>query len=139
MEPPSWVNEYIGVPFAEKGRTKQACDCWGLLRLVLSEKFGVLVESFTEDYASTKEAEEIRKLFQGDIAQGIWHEVDIPKIGDAVLMKMRMAGPPQHVGLVVGEGWMLHIEAGIDSCLERYDGMLWKRRILGFYRHQLML
>lgn len=29
-----WWNEYVGLPFADKGRTREGCDCWGLVRLV---------------------------------------------------------------------------------------------------------
>ena len=37
--------------------------------------------------------------------------------------------------VVAGGGYMLHVEENIDTFLERYDGLHWSKRILGFWRH----
>lgn len=59
------------------------------------------------------------------------------KFGDFVLM--RILGDPWHVGVVVGDGLMLHIMKGINSCLERYSCSIWRKRVVNFYRHKELL
>jgi hypothetical protein len=44
-----------------------------------------------------------------------------------------------HVGLVLGDRLMLHIETGIDSVIERYSGSGWAARVSGFYRYKSAL
>lgn len=130
---PDWVNIYIGLPFKEHGRDRQGVDCWGLVRLVLGEEFGIRLPSYADGYASTEDAEDIGRLVRGEMApwRDVSHAEEQP--GDVVLM--RLMNQPMHVGLVVGAGWMLHIEEGIDACLERYDSAKWRRRVLGIYRY----
>jgi cell wall-associated NlpC family hydrolase len=126
------LREYIGIPFRERGRDREGCDCWGLVRLVLAERFGVLLPSF-DGYGSVRDRERIRALIEDDLPA--WTEVGgRERAGDVVLL--RVGGRPLHVGLVISPGTMLHIEAGIDACLERYDRLPWCRRVLGVYRHR---
>jgi len=57
--------------------------------------------------------------------------------GDVIILRVR--GKPMHVGLVLGDRQMLHIEFGINSVLERYTGARWAERIFGFYRYKSSL
>lgn len=134
-EIPDWVAEYVGLPFAEHGRDRSGVDCWGLIRLVLAARFGVRVPSYVGDYTSTIDQDELGRLMRGEMAP--WREVTGREhIGDGVLLRVR--GQPIHVGLVVAPGWMLHIERGIDSVIERYDGNRWAKRLIGIFRHESM-
>lgn len=134
-EVPEWVAEYVGLPFAEHGRERSGVDCWGLIRLVLAEQFGVGVPSYGGDYASTTDQDELGRLIRGEMAP--WREVTgRERAGDGVLLRVR--GQPIHVGLVIAPGWMLHVQRDIDSTLERYDGPRWAKRIIGIYRHESM-
>ena len=130
---PDWVNAYVGLPFKEHGRNREGVDCWGLVRLVLAERFGRRLPSYADGYASTGDAADIGRLIRGEM--GPWRPVPErgEQAGDVVLM--RLLNQPMHVGVVVAPGWMLHIEDGIDACLESYDGARWRRRVLGLYRH----
>jgi len=130
---PDWVNTYIGLPFKEHGRDRRGVDCWGLVRLVLGEQFATRLPSYADGYGSTEDAEDIGRLVRGKM--GPWHPVPpgAERPGDVVLM--RLMNQPMHVGVVVAAGWMLHVEDGIDACLEPYDGAKWRRRVLGLYRH----
>jgi cell wall-associated NlpC family hydrolase len=144
--PPVWVAQYIGLPWRKLGRAafdwrhrrfhpeSAGVDCWGLVRLVLKEEFGIEVPEYagTGLYDTAAERAELGQIISG--GRGPWREVTRghEEPGDGILL--RMLGHPIHCGLVAAVGWMLHIEEGIDSCLERYDGLKWARRIEGFYR-----
>jgi len=125
------VRDYIGIPFAAHGRDRAGCDCWGLVRLIYAERLGVVLPSYAGDYADPKEEAEIAVLIRGQLPA--WRRVDFELPGDVALLRIRKE--PMHVGLVVRPRWMIHILNGIDACLERYDAPVWRRRIVGFYRH----
>ena len=132
---PAWAADYIGLPFREHGRNRNGTDCWGLVTLIAAERFGVRLPSYVAGYASTRDADDIGRLVRGQM--DLWRNVprgqELP--GDVVLM--RLMNQPMHVGMVVARGWMLHIEQGIDACLELYDGAKWRRRVIGIYRYRM--
>ena len=132
---PDWAADYIGLPFREHGRDRDGADCWGLVTLIAAERFDIRLPSYAAGYASTRDAEDIGRLVrrQMDLWRAVARGHEQP--GDVVLM--RLMNQPMHVGMVVARGWMVHIEQGIDACLERYDGAKWQRRVLGIYRFQM--
>ena len=132
VEIPSWVETYIGLPFKEHGRKRDGVDCWGLVRLVLAAQFDIDLPAYMAGYASTEDAADIARLIRGEM--GPWAETLEARPGDAVLMRLR--AQPCHVGVIVAPGWMLHVEDGIDSCLDRYNGARWSRRVVGLFRYQ---
>lgn len=129
---PPWVADYIGIPFAEFGRNRLGCDCWGLVRLVYADRLGVELPSYTGDYTGTAERDELDRLIAGHM--GPWRRVDDPGLFDVVLV--RIAGRACHVGVIVGPATMLHIERGIDASIARLTSPVWSRRIDGYYRHE---
>ena len=132
---PAWVADYIGIPFVAHGRDRMGWDCWGLVHVILAERFRVQVPSYIDDYASTNDAQALGRLIRGEMTP--WRAVTGDEhAGDVVLLRVR--GAPMHVGLVVAKGWMLHVEEGIDSMVERYDGPRWEKRLIGVYRHEVM-
>lgn len=128
--PPAWVSEYIGIPFAEGGRDRrQGLDCYGLVRVVYAERLGVMLPRCEGDGA-----EIIRGQLEGDDA--CW--VPVPAIAALALGDVAMfrVGRQTHIGLVVSRRKMLHCLAGTESCLEDLDSPVWLPRLLGVYRHQ---
>lgn len=125
-----WAGEYVGIPYRFGAATREGADCWGLIRLVLAERFGRvipdvprladdsvpgLIGEHREEYAPVR--------------------VESPEPGDLVLMYLR--GQPHHIGIVVGaagERNLLHTLRGHDSALDRYDGPRWAPLVEGFYR-----
>lgn len=134
MPIPLWAGRYIGLPFQDHGRDRSGLDCWGLARLVLAEQFGHAVPSFRCDYAHSRAVDEISGLITRETPR--WENIiqGAEQQGDVIVL--RLFGKPLHVGIVLGDAHMLHIEAGINSAIERYDGARWKNRIFGFYRYQ---
>lgn len=126
-----WWNDYLSVPFAEKGRDRSGADCWGLVRLIYREVYGVDLPDYRELYENTKDAERIKALVD-DKASQHWQDVDKPQEGDIVFVKMD--GIPTHVAIVTKPGYMLHCLKGMGTVHEAYNTMKWRNKIAGFAR-----
>lgn len=131
-----WVNELIGIPFVEHGRSLDGCDCWGIVRLGLERGFGVLVPDYAEDYVTTTDREEIAALMNRESLG--WEELRASEAqpGDVVLF--RIQGQVCHAGLVLAPPVFLHAVLGIGSALERWDSAIWEKRLWSVLRHPAM-
>jgi len=126
------IQEYLDIPFKDKGRDFDGCDCWGLIRLIYNHEYNIQIPSFNEDYSSTIEREILAKI--SDREKHNWILVKYRfKEGDVLLL--RVLGLPIHVGLIIEPYNMIHIMKGINSCVERFNSTIWRKRILGIYRH----
>lgn len=145
-DPPPWVARYVGLPYAEGGRGHYGLDCWGLLRLVLRERFAVEVPRFEGVRWSDFEPAGLAR-FMARERESAWRQIaraehgrltrdEAEQAGDGVML--RMSGEAVHVGLIVAPGWMLHIEEGVDSVCETYLQARWERRLVAIYRHALV-
>ena len=137
MPVPIWAGRYIGLPFLARGRDRRGLDCWGLVRLALAEQFALQLPCFAKDYAHATDSEKIATVARGEIPR--WRAIapGDEALGDVIVLRLR--GVPMHVGLVIGDGQMLHIEASINSAIERYTGLRWRDRVEGFYRYRTYL
>lgn len=124
--------DYIGIPFVEHGRTHRGVDCYGLVRLVLAEIYGLATTDFT-DYKSAK-PKDCAGLFAGAKKSAEWVVVPNPAIGDVVLLNIM--GMPAHCGVYAGNGDFIHASHETGVCMERLAAPLWAKRIGGFYRHR---
>ena len=131
----TWSNAYIGLPFIEKGRALDGCDCWGLVTTVFAAERGITLPSYTEDYASIAERQEIAAAFQAAEAEP-WRPVALGSERGFDVGLFRRGPIAAHVGIVVAPGKMLHAEEGHDSRIEDYRGGKWRTRLIGFYRHR---
>lgn len=131
---PIWVAKYIGIQFKERGRSLEGCDCWGLLRVVWQQQFGITFRSMSEGYKDTTDLKSINKLYDEERTSDEWVKVKPGKeqLGDCVVFRIR--GVASHVGMVIVPGKMLHIEKGANSCYVPYNNLSWKNRIEAFYR-----
>lgn len=126
------MQHLIGIPYRNLGRDpEQGLDCWGLLRVFYREFMGLDLPSYTDAYADAFDRIATSRAI--DAHQNQWHCVTTPEFGDAVLC--RLSGHACHVGVYIGNNQMLHTQTGHDSALDRIDGIKWKNRIAGFYRH----
>ena len=127
----AWHNDYIGIQYEEKGRTREeGLDCWGLVRLVQKEQFNNELPSFVEQ--QTSDEAELEELFATQ-REG-WVQVQDYKEGDVILFKVM--GFESHVGTYIGDGKFLNISQGRTSVIERLDSSKWERRIVGAFRYQ---
>jgi len=134
MPVPFWAGYYIGLPFLDHGRDRAGVDCWGLVRLVMAEQFGIALPSFVYEYQRTTQVEKISALIERESPKWKQIEIGAEACGDVAVLRVR--GKPMHVGIVLGDQQMLHIELGINSVIERYVGPRWADRIHGFYRYR---
>ena len=134
MPVPFWAGHYIGLPFQDHGRDRSGLDCCGLVRLVMSEQFGIALPSYVHEYQRTTQVEKIGDLVEREASH--WTPVAAEReiCGDAIVLRVR--GRPMHVGVVLGDRQMLHIEHGINSVIESYAGLRWAERVSGFYRYK---
>lgn len=129
-------DEYVGLPWLDRGRDRNGTDCWGLLGMVYAERFGIVLPSFRDDYQTAADSDAVANLIAGNLSE--WTEIaaGAERVGDGLLMSI--AGLPRHIGVVVGKGVVLHIERGAGSLIESYHAMRLRRRVAGFYRHEKM-
>lgn len=126
------LSDYVGIPWLERGRDRAGIDCWGLMRLVYAERLGVDLPSFSAEYTTVADGEAIRGLVNGNMDP--WREIAAgdERPGDGLLMAV--AGRP-HIGVVAGNGRVLHIERGAGAIIESYLGYRLKKWMRGVYRH----
>ena len=128
---PEWVNKYVGIPFLEHGRSHAGVDCYGLVKLIYNERFGLIIPSYDNDYETVMDGDGIQNIITR--ARRSWEAVSDARLGDVVLFHLMRN--QRHVGMVVEPGTMIHVERGADTVVERYDRMAWNRTLRGIYRH----
>ena len=126
------LDDFVGVPWRDRGRDRNGCDCWGLARLVYRERLGIDLPSYVDDYASTADRSALDGLIRGE--REPWRPVtaDAAELFDVVLLRER----PWHIGVVAGAGLMLHMPRGQTSTIEPYRTGRHRLRIDGLYRHE---
>lgn len=143
--PPDWCGQYVcGSMFADHGRGEwymqaiplRKFDCWGLVRAVLQEQFGIEgLPDYGDAYSRAHDQRSVAAAVQAGLRDG-WTKLgllDEPRAGDIIIL--RLAGRPWHCGVLAGLDWFLHITEGAGATLEQWTRPLWVNRIEGFYRH----
>lgn len=124
-----WFNTYVGIPYSIKGRDRKGIDCWGLVKLVYQEQFGIDLPSFSYEGGNrTSEEEAIAIGKEG------WEKVEHYRSGDVVLF--RILGSESHVGIITKPGYFIHAKENQDTVIERLDSGTWKHRVVGIYRYR---
>ena len=128
---PVWASEYVGIPFVDAGRTRAGCDCWGLVRLVLAERFGIDLPSW-DGYERVQHDTAEPLILAACSTLASVNRVCDPVPGDICLMRIR--GRLSHVGIYLGDGCLLHTDRRINSVIQRADCFRLAPRIEGWYR-----
>jgi len=127
-----WVKKYIGIPFVSNGRTLKGCDCYGLVRLVLKNEYDIELPELSNNYKDALNLEETEKLFAD--YRPVLAGTKISKPEEKALVVITEHGVPAHVGIVAGNGYILHtgIKTGSVAQRESHPGI--RSRIEGYYR-----
>ncbi|MBB6011869.1 cell wall-associated NlpC family hydrolase [Aquamicrobium lusatiense] len=126
------LNHYVGLPWRDRGRMRNGCDCWGLLRLVYAGELGIGLPDHSNGYADTSDRPAVAGLIEAGLADWMPVAAGRERPLDAILIRQA----PWHVGIVVRRGLMLHMPENQSSCIEPYDTGRWSRRVEGIYRHR---
>lgn len=127
-----WSDDFVGIPYADRGRTRAGADCWGLVRLVHEEVFGNRLPSFVDQYETASDRERLDDLIARH-REG-WARADLEQPGDVALF--RILGHPSHVGVITHPGYMLHVREGQAAVVERITAPQWAGRLEGIYRYR---
>ena len=129
-----WWNRYVGIPYAAGGCGPSGCDCWGLVRLVYKNEFGIDLPGVSLDVTpgQAPDAAMVSPVLELT-REAFWQRVDVPQAGDVIVL--RVLGHESHVGLVTTPGYMLHVREGKDAVLEPYDRRRWKQAVRGIWRY----
>lgn len=137
---------YVGLPFIDGGRLGKdatGADCWGLVKTYLEEE---MLVADLPDYGGTPALELLAVARDVAAAQGspTWIRVDRREArrGDVVTMvgrervDGRMRNLECHVGVLVDQRRVLHVEDAAASAIVRLAHPSLRHRIAGFYRHK---
>jgi cell wall-associated NlpC family hydrolase len=116
---PASFKQFIGIPYDKM-------NCWALAKAFYSEIFDIELKHYFETVPPTKE--DMKKLIYSNI--GDFKKVDRPIAGDLVLIKVY--GIESHIGIYLGEGYLLHTLEGSGSVIDRIAK--WEKVISGYYR-----
>ena len=125
-----WANKYVGIPFKANGRNETGLDCWGLVRLVYKNEYGINVPSFADEY-DIKDETRISELI-AQYREG-WTTCGAPEPGSVVLF--RIFGETQHVGISIDAYHFLHVRENSDTAIEKLNNPKWSKRIVGYYKY----
>ena len=129
-----WTNAYVGIPYADLGRDRQGCDCWGLARMIYACELGIELPSYQDAYVSAEERAEIAGLLAAQEDHGPWRCVEErARAFDLVLF--RRGRFRSHIGVVIEHGWMLHMAGEDQAKVESLAHPRWASRLGGVYRH----
>lgn len=129
----SWASTYVGIPYADLGRTPSGCDCWGLARLVYAHELSIALPSYTGDYVSADEIRDIDALIRQETAKATWLRTEQVQPFDLLLFRQHRYG--SHVGIHIEGDRMLHLAEEEHAKVARYSDPRWNKRLVGAFRH----
>lgn len=137
---PNWVEKYIGIPYKSKGRDpEEGIDCWGLVKIVYENEFGVDLPSYDEGYKDAhnrKDAsKKIGKSLDQSIDDGNWKTIEMEDLKEGDILIIDIAGIPCHIGIYVGCGHVMHVREGTLTCIEDYESKQFAGKIRSGYRY----
>lgn len=130
-----WSNDYISIPFADHGRDRQGCDCWGLARLIYKEQLGIDLPTLI-DYENIKDSHKISELYYKQYDSNNWVEVPQGQEKEFDIVVFKILGLPTHIGVVINKNIAIHCEKGIGTHITDFKHEFqWNKRLVGIYRY----
>lgn len=133
---PAWCEPFTRFQYSDKGRGPLTFDCWGFVRHIEREQFGVAdLPDLVTEYPSAEDhrsVAEVVERYEAELATS-WRRSEWPQPGDIIILNI--AGMPWHCGVAVGGDWMMHMLKGVNVGVEHFTREPWRNRVEGFYRH----
>lgn len=127
-----WYSKYIGTPWKALGRDKNGADCYGLVRLILKEQYGIMIPSLINDYSDVENKEEIENLINAQKPLLTGALLETPEEGAIILFESR--GFTAHIGIVVSNKYLIHTTSSQGAVLMPLKSQYIQNRIKGYYR-----
>lgn len=121
---PAWAGKYVNLPFKKY-------NCWQLICLIYKEQFDTIIPTYQNEYKNALDKRRIKEIYAREL--NIWTRVKRPRLGDVIVFNVN--AQPWHAGLIISTKDMLHTEHKLESVIERYSGLIWRHRIVGYYQY----
>lgn len=135
----TWSNDYIGLPGARRGASRDGVSCIGLVALVYAERRGIVLPSYDETVDDLSNGERVGSAMSAVARAHPWVAVDPDLARPLDVILFSRGGLDAHVGLFVDSGRMLHVIASGSSCLANFRAPPWSSRLSGIYRHHALM
>ena len=128
--------DLIGVPFHDKGRSKETgFDCYGLVKEVY-KRYGKNIPDYDDQYKGFDDTCKINELISGNTKHYPWREIKEPKA--PCLIAIRFGSPDgvvNHTAVYIGGDMFIHTRERIGVNIDRISSPAWRRVIVGFYEY----
>jgi len=127
------LQRFVGIPFVSDGRDpKVGLNCWGLVMHV-GNHFGKDIPDF---HVKDANARSVFRTYLVELEKPCWEPIQKPEKACIVAMALIWEHPKvvQHFGIGIDKNRFIHTAEKMESLVSRYDDLLWKGRIRGFYR-----
>ena len=122
-----FIDQAVGVPFVPHGRDYDGWDCWGLVWRAYLDVRGIRLPSYDAQYDQITDWRRLVRAFAAGVQE--WVLTPTPSTGDVALIYRR--GLAIHVGLIVPDRRILHVEEGVETTQELTAHM----RVEGVYAY----
>jgi cell wall-associated NlpC family hydrolase len=127
------LDEFVGIPWRDKGRDRDGCDCWGLIVLVYRERRKIDLPHFHDDYVTAADNRAITRLLAHHSEP--FEEITERDVQPLDVVMMLDGGKERHIGLVARRGFVLHVGMELGaSRIESYRSIRLKNRVSRFLR-----
>ena len=128
------LRRFIGIPYRNKGRDFDGCDCWGLVDLYHREVLGIELPNYLGGYRDAAETAIVEKaILRGRTAWTLVGHSPGRESPPGAVALFKIRGRASHVGLVIDGTKLLHTLGGRNSSLEDLDALTWRDRLLGVW------
>jgi hypothetical protein len=108
-----FTRKAVGVPFKEHGRDYDGWDCWGLVLSAYRDVLAINLPDYI--YETTHKAAPLSRLFS-DRLEDRW--IKVTQTHPLAIATIYRRGVVIHVGLALPKRRIIHVEKGIDTCIE---------------------
>ena len=113
---PEWTRPFIGIPWRAGGSDFDGCDCWGLVRLVIAERTGIVLPNYSANYPHGLDGAALRQELECLMAAREREFVEVAAgLRPLDIAWLPRAGHYCHVAVVVADRRAVHITAKMTN------------------------
>jgi len=108
-------------------------DCWGLVRLVYRQEFGIDLPVVSVQSGDLRAA---KRAFKTNPVRQLFSIAD--QLVSGCVVELSRGEAPDHVGIYLmlgGEPWLLHNERGAGVCVTPWEEVLLDYTVIGSYQY----